>query len=708
MKNMVPSKDYCSKVSIYLPYTTTLEDSIDCPMGILQPRSPAELCQENCGLSMGRSDAVNGSYRTQKGVLTVVSAQTIPLLGVLGEILRVLNLERCLEEIKGIRCMKSSRRLEIILGKKVMHLLREGLLKSKKHDRKVDDQGGVNFGELLSVTNHYGLRGCFVVSLDTELMLPSAGIVDGRGNIDADINVPWNSNNKTMIKAALIKSWVLVNYFSRFSPTKGIVYQDLETQAKRKGSRDILLAVATSRAAEDRIPFLGNMNQMYQSQNFPWYIIPIKSFLCGLLQWMRSVLLQVLVNLYLSLWSCKNYTEATARPLVLGFLTQVTKVFITAGLLHWVEKGTTPVHIKDNSCGPHGCLTFYNSLYFIVVTISTVRYGDIMMKCNTGAMLLPYDMSREVVLYLKGQQISFANVGLAIAKDLSAAEDVPKFGRQVPFLGWKKICQLSSGGTSKKRAGQKQDKELLEEVKKQRLLQITAPLMKSDFSISSDNCKRTLRSRGCGNLVSSGHKWYQKNVIDEAVVDLLRILFSSPGLWHHESTINAGLGLAIQQCMALSTVVTIEDSKPWRKDCKSSLIGSAVKTGIGLGHDEQNAEVPNYRERNSFGLTLQADGTNDMECYKEGIFDPAFLCMKDGSCRSFLSASKCIKVFANQALGKMKLHEEVIKEKEHKILEGGEEGVLFVRLAPIAEGSFFLFEALVLSIVFGTSSSTGG
>ncbi|GLJ07331.1 hypothetical protein SUGI_0064550 [Cryptomeria japonica] len=60
-------------------------------------------------------------------------------------------------------------------------------------------------------------------------------------------------------------------------------------------------------------------------------------------------------------------------------------VFIMAGLLHWVEQKATPLHIKrENNCGSHGCLTFYHAFYFIIVTISTVGYGDITMNSDWG------------------------------------------------------------------------------------------------------------------------------------------------------------------------------------------------------------------------------------------------------------------------------------------------------------------------------------
>eukprot|EP01018_Ginkgo_biloba_P039793 Gb_05219 [translate_table: standard] len=98
---------------------------------------------------------------------------------------------------------------------------------------KVDNQGCVNFGELLRVTDHYVSRGFFVVSVDTqvlleeqfhflsrgvkvilgipeqcqtEFMLEKDRIFDDRGNIDANINGHWNFNNKAMIQAVVIRS----------------------------------------------------------------------------------------------------------------------------------------------------------------------------------------------------------------------------------------------------------------------------------------------------------------------------------------------------------------------------------------------------------------------------------------------------------------------------------------------------------------------
>eukprot|EP01018_Ginkgo_biloba_P018711 Gb_21689 [translate_table: standard] len=114
----------------------------------------------------------------------------------------------------------------------------------------------MNFGGLLKVIGHYGSRGCFVVSSDTQvllekhfsflargikvilvilkqcqdgLMLESVGIIDNKWDVNTNINGNWNLNNKTTIQAVVLKSWTLVNYSSRLYPTKG-----LDSQARQK------------------------------------------------------------------------------------------------------------------------------------------------------------------------------------------------------------------------------------------------------------------------------------------------------------------------------------------------------------------------------------------------------------------------------------------------------------------------------------------
>lgn len=123
-----------------------------------------------------------------------------------------------------------------------------------------------------------------------------------------------------------------------------------------------------------------------------------------------------------------------------------------------------------------------------------------------GLDILKEDMSRDIVLYPRGRQISSSDVGLVIAEDLWAAEEVSKFGRQVSFLC--SMQKLSSCRSSNGKFDQIQDSELLEEVKKSRLIQITRSLdtNEADFSISSDHSTGRSSSGGSGSLISSGYR----------------------------------------------------------------------------------------------------------------------------------------------------------------------------------------------------------
>ncbi|KAH9541015.1 hypothetical protein CY35_14G037400 [Sphagnum magellanicum] len=61
-------------------------------------------------------------------------------------------------------------------------------------------------------------------------------------------------------------------------------------------------------------------------------------------------------------------------------------VFLAAGLLQWVEYDGAPQADK-NEC-PHGpCLNFWDAFYFVIVTISTVGYGDFTPKTQLGQLV---------------------------------------------------------------------------------------------------------------------------------------------------------------------------------------------------------------------------------------------------------------------------------------------------------------------------------
>eukprot|EP01018_Ginkgo_biloba_P007688 Gb_20652 [translate_table: standard] len=180
-------------------------------------------------------------------------------------------------------------------------LCKEGLLESEKDDSKVGlvvihtkvcESGVPTVGNM-------PVREIKVISgipdqCQAGFMLENAGIFNIRWNIDADINGHWNFNNKTMIRATVIKSWALVNYSPSLSPTKVVdaytligaisgfaeklqnifiptvlsktqtvlkelVPQGLDSQARQKRSWGTLPAVANSGAAGDLKPLLGSV-----------------------------------------------------------------------------------------------------------------------------------------------------------------------------------------------------------------------------------------------------------------------------------------------------------------------------------------------------------------------------------------------------------------------------------------------------------------
>eukprot|EP00850_Spirogloea_muscicola_P002684 SM000010S04322 [mRNA] locus=s10:975747:980531:- [translate_table: standard] len=121
----------------------------------------------------------------------------------------------------------------------------------------------------------------------------------------------------------------------------------------------------------------------------------------------------------------------------------------------------------------------------------------------------------------------------------------------------------------------------------------------------------------------------------------------------------AAFGAAGQRCMAISTAVFVGGSEPWEagllqrakklrvsagtepgadlgpviskqaKDRIHRLIQSAVDQGARLVLDGRDIKVEGYEEGNFVGPTLIADVTPDMECYKEEIFGPVLLLMKE-------------------------------------------------------------------------------
>eukprot|EP01018_Ginkgo_biloba_P039244 Gb_21179 [translate_table: standard] len=273
------------------------------------PKSPANITNQECSLAFRASNmetllhgpAPNDSILDHSGPLVIDTRESdlrpeIPTIGTMAFSTNAVD--------SNILYLETCKNLEEETQKIKGKLTRPQFQDRESFYQKVDDPCCVNFGELRS-TGHYGhwpmfsntqiviekplcllVRETKVTSdipkqHQARLMLQNAGILDKRGNIDADMNGHGNINNKTMIRAVVIKSWRLVNFSPRLSPTKlintytfiarisgfaemlqsiflsktqtvlkDIVYQDLEAQAKQKRGGGTLLAIANSATAK--------------------------------------------------------------------------------------------------------------------------------------------------------------------------------------------------------------------------------------------------------------------------------------------------------------------------------------------------------------------------------------------------------------------------------------------------------------------------
>ncbi|XP_024525362.1 calcium-activated potassium channel subunit alpha-1 isoform X2 [Selaginella moellendorffii] len=74
-----------------------------------------------------------------------------------------------------------------------------------------------------------------------------------------------------------------------------------------------------------------------------------------------------------------------AQQIFLLIMYTLGTVFIAAGIFQWVEYKNTPANVKrEANCDEAGCFTFYQAFYFLIVTITTVGYGDFSPKSNWG------------------------------------------------------------------------------------------------------------------------------------------------------------------------------------------------------------------------------------------------------------------------------------------------------------------------------------
>ncbi|CAM6125487.1 unnamed protein product [Calypogeia fissa] len=78
-------------------------------------------------------------------------------------------------------------------------------------------------------------------------------------------------------------------------------------------------------------------------------------------------------------------SSVTQQIAVLSVIT-MGAIFLDAGILQWVEYNFASPSTKA-SCPVQGCMTFWESWYFLIVTVSTVGYGDITPKTMIGQLI---------------------------------------------------------------------------------------------------------------------------------------------------------------------------------------------------------------------------------------------------------------------------------------------------------------------------------
>lgn len=156
-------------------------------------------------------------------------------------------------------------------------------------------------------------------------------------------------------------------------------------------------------------------------------------------------------------------------------------------------------------------LGLYNQRLFFTMYFSPFEQAAEVVYRKLHVILFGLDIlmddTREVVLYPKGHQISSSDIGLVIAEDLWAAEEVSKFGHQVTFLSCSKKKDFI------------QDSELLEEIKKRRSLQNMKPvdLTTYDFSISYGDGSSKSSSGGSGSLMRSRYRSKRQSQIQQII-----------------------------------------------------------------------------------------------------------------------------------------------------------------------------------------------
>eukprot|EP00897_Mesotaenium_endlicherianum_P003898 jgi/Mesen1/3536/ME000198S02739 len=66
----------------------------------------------------------------------------------------------------------------------------------------------------------------------------------------------------------------------------------------------------------------------------------------------------------------------------------LTIIFLAAGIFQWVEFVATSAKTREElKCGRLGCYSFFEAIYFMVVTVATVGYGDVTPNTNWGRVV---------------------------------------------------------------------------------------------------------------------------------------------------------------------------------------------------------------------------------------------------------------------------------------------------------------------------------
>eukprot|EP01018_Ginkgo_biloba_P031734 Gb_23004 [translate_table: standard] len=525
-------------------------------------------------------------------------------------------------------------------------------------------------------------------------MLENVKIVDERGNIDADINGHWNFNNKTMIKTVAIKRWSLVTYSPSLSPTKDLDVQARQKRSRdillsvanigvarvqslllwhrwevytahlhsgevvaikvQRLSMPLVLALDAHlihmigsqlrHFAKARGDLLAAVNEIVrhmfdeidyilEEQNAEHFAAlysfdaDFESFFkyCGLgrdgdkrrkttSSYDHNGLIGMLVH-----FVNPNSLGLGNDFLSLGFIPEGANIQLIANALHasFGDKATkshldfqritnqlSDVMYKHKFSLPPDYALIIRALGSLEGTTKTLgpdfkvvasAYPFIIYRLLADPDPNMRKSLRELLIRNNGSiqwhRLEYLVIAITEQTSVTNKDNGPQNEMgQAKVRGWSLSFDIALDASLQE--------ELFGYLYPERSVATKGSGISTDSQQSKNENGTQKQWVSCGRDERSQTSWNQYNmfkgpwgVIEEAVADLLRSLFSSPDLWHHEAT----------------------------------------KSGARIVHDEQITEVPNYKERNSIGLALLTNVTNDIRCYKEGICEPIFLCMKAGS-----------------------------------------------------------------------------